>query len=247
MSQPAVYLGAHCHLDQIIVDVAVYDRALCQFEALSSMDIAFDLTVNHGVGDFDFTRYFSALDNPQDGVLSGLGCNTTDTSPSMSKLPLNVMSPLITVPGDINVVLPDAVLLTIASLRVCLSPLFLLPILFLIIALYYRTHSPRPPLAPLGWDEELNCISPRQCRLYRPVHRYRRNDNPGQTPLAEKLLPESSVNTGIAREYTTFRGGVKRGQIDGMRRSASRPSTETLSSLIFGIVTGTSVDNRHHP
>ena len=41
------------------------------------MDIALDLAVNHGVGDFDFTRYFSALDNPQDGVLSGLGCNTT--------------------------------------------------------------------------------------------------------------------------------------------------------------------------
>ena len=77
VSQSAVYLSAHCHLDQIIVDVAVYDRALCQFEALSSMDIALDLAVNHGVGDFDFTRYFSALDNPQDGVLSGLGCNKT--------------------------------------------------------------------------------------------------------------------------------------------------------------------------
>ena len=67
----------------------------------------------------------------------------------MSKLPLNLMSPLIMVPGDINVVLPDVVLLTLASLRVCLWPLFLMPILFLIIARYYRTHSPRPPLAPL--------------------------------------------------------------------------------------------------
>ena len=62
----------------------------------------------------------------------------------MSKIATECDVPLITVPGDINVVLPDAVLLTIASLRVCLSPLFLLPILFLIIARYYWTHSPGP-------------------------------------------------------------------------------------------------------
>ena len=67
----------------------------------------------------------------------------------MSKLPVKVMSPRIEVPGEINVVLPDAELLTTVSLRFRFLPLFWLGIMSLIIALFVGRISLGLLLTPL--------------------------------------------------------------------------------------------------
>ena len=77
VTQSPVYLRTHCHLNEVIVNVTIYDRALRQFKSFSGVDVALDVTVDHGMWNFYLTRYFPALYNPQDGVLSGFSLNTT--------------------------------------------------------------------------------------------------------------------------------------------------------------------------